>query len=92
MLPLKTNVDNYMQCNAYCPFCDSINFDCQVQNAIEVEGTIAWRDMQCPDCDKQWREEYSLICISIRSENYDTWYSDEAKHDGQYYSHEKEKT
>jgi len=90
MLPSKKNVDNYFACNSCCPFCDSE--DLRLDNPIQTEETHAWRDMQCPDCGKQWREEYSLICISIRSENHDTWYSDEAKHDGKYYSHEKEKT
>jgi len=90
MLPLKKNVDDYMQCNAYCPFCDSENFDHSAP--FEMDAAIAWRDIQCPDCNKQWREEYTLVGISVRpdpeSESEDTWYSDESKHDGEHYSHE----
>ena len=52
-LPSKKNVDNYLACNSCCPFCDSEHFP--LDNPIE---THAWRDMQCPDCDKQWRSVF----------------------------------
>jgi hypothetical protein len=96
-LPTHKAVQNYIGCNDQCPFCDSIDLD--YFQPIERENIFIWQDVTCSNCGKSWRDEYSLVGISIRPHIYnkvqEIWYSDEAptcKKQGEtYYTHELKK-
>jgi len=49
---------------ALCPFCDSSNIEAQ---NLEMDGAQAWSDCTCNDCQKEWKDEYTLTGYSVKA-------------------------
>jgi len=45
-----------------CPFCGSTNI---IGGYVDCGSDMAFRDVQCNDCQKVWTEEFKLIGITI---------------------------
>jgi len=79
-LPKKENVDKYVSGHfTSCPFCG----DGAIEGGpVEIDGNIARQDISCAVCEKQWRDEYRLVSISVSvvddNNQLSRWYSDEA--------------
>ena len=41
-----------------CPFCHSPNINAY---GSEFDADYMWRNVQCEDCNAEWREEYKLV-------------------------------
>ncbi len=45
-----------------CPFCGSTNI---IGGYVDCGSDMAFRDVQCNDCQKVWTEEFKLTGITI---------------------------
>lgn len=45
-----------------CPSCGSVHIDA---DTMQVDGTGAWQDVICGDCDFEWQDQYQLTGIEI---------------------------
>lgn len=42
----------------HCPNCRSQNID--TLEPLESDGPIAWQQVECHDCGKQWQDNFNL--------------------------------
>ena len=42
----------------HCPYCGSTDLDCSLMNQ---DGPIAFQEISCNGCDKQWTDIYKLV-------------------------------
>lgn len=43
--------------NGECPFCKSINIE---GDSFDMDSCTAWQKVYCIDCNKEWKEIYTL--------------------------------
>jgi transcription elongation factor Elf1 len=61
MNPKKSKIKEYLECDSFCPWCDSED----IQTAmIDQDMSIAWQDCSCDKCGREWKNEYRLVAIS----------------------------
>lgn len=46
-----------------CPGCGAESI--YANASPEVDGGIAWQDIQCTECDAEWRDIYYLATIQV---------------------------
>jgi hypothetical protein len=56
------NKEAYLRDAGYCPFCRSIDIEGE---SIDIEGESAYQDVECADCEAQWRDEYRLKNVRV---------------------------
>ena len=76
-LPPQDKIEEYLESAQSCPYCGSSKIS---SSDIEDDGYIAWNDVTCNACGKEWREEYSMVMISVAGPQ-GRIYSDEAEED-----------
>ena len=57
----KEQKENYLkEGGGICPFCKSPDIS---GGQVQVEGTEAWQEVSCSDCDERWRDVYKLAFV-----------------------------
>lgn len=51
------NIEEYLKNPTQCPYCKSKEIEAA---QLQVDTNIAWNDVECQSCGKQWRDLYSL--------------------------------
>lgn len=62
----EEQIKKYLECPTECPYCGSTNI---TGDPVEVETEE--RDIQCLDCDKAWKEVWSVTDIREDEEEED---------------------
>jgi len=58
-----TAFEKYEESNGNrCPMCNSEHI---VAHPFEADNLIAWRRVDCSDCDSEWTEQFTMINIEI---------------------------
>jgi transposase-like protein len=59
----KEKIQNYIKNNGLiCPYCGSSSI--HISSEIEVHREMAYQNVKCIDCEKEWTDEFTLTGIT----------------------------
>lgn len=60
MMPL-TSQEYAARAGSCCPYCESGDI---IGSGADFDSNVAWMNVRCEDCGKEWRDEFMLVGYS----------------------------